>query len=270
MMFRAVLARGRKALMEAWLYGIPFVILVVAASVGGMLLIHRFTPLAFLKNHNEVAGFIYAVVGVIYAVIMAFAVTFVWEQHKAAEARVEQEANELGDLFRDAAAFPPEDQQILQAAIRAYVQAVRESEWQAMTKGKQSPEAWRAYNDLWQAYAAFIPATAQQNIWYGETIGDLNDAGDARRLRLLSNHATVPGILWVVMVAGGVITIGFGYFFGTENRLAHILMMVAVSGAISLNLFVIYALDRPFQGLAPVSPEAFDQLVEIFDNWSAL
>jgi hypothetical protein len=254
--------------METWLYGILFVGSVVAVAMGGGLLVRRSASLEFLESHNEVAGFIYAVVGVIYAVLLAFVVAFVWEQHRTAEASVEQEANQLGDLFRDTEAFPARRREVLQASIRSYVQMVTENEWEAMARGEPSPEAWRAYNLLWSAYVEFVPATEHQRIWYIETIGDLNEMGDYRRLRLLSSHATVPSILWVTIIVGAIVTIGFGYFFGTKSLQAHLLMVCAVSGTISLTLFVVFALDHPFRGLAPVEPDAFEQLLNIFDTFA--
>lgn len=253
--------------MALWFYGILFVALVVAVSVGGMLLIHRYTKLEFLETHNEVAGFIYAVVGVVYAVLLTFVISFVWEQHEAAEERVEAEANTLGNLYSDTIAFAPREQ-VLRSAIRTYVQAVKEDEWQTMIHGASSPEAWRAYNRLWLTYINFVPENDKQRLWYKETISDLNDVGNARRLRLLSNHATVPSILWAAILLGGVVTVTFGYFFGTKNRSAHILMVVAVSGVIALNLYIVYALDHPFRSLAPVSFDSFNQLEEIFNRWS--
>lgn len=253
-----------------WIYGVVFISGIVSVAVGGMILVRRSVALELLESHNEVAGFIYAVVGVIYAVLLAFVVTFVWEQHEAAEARVEQEANELGDLFRDAEAFPREVRLELQAHIRHYVSTVKDLEWQAMAEGDPSLEAWGAFNRLWGAYVEYIPETAQEKTWYGEAIGDLNEVGNFRRLRLLSSHATVPGILWITLLVGGAITTGFSYFFGAKSLSAHALMVVAVSSIIALILFVIFALNHPFRGLAPVTPTAFDQLVDIFDSWAKL
>jgi hypothetical protein len=50
------------------------VVLAVAASVGGLLLVRRRIALATLEQHNEVAGFIIAVIGGLYAVLLAFVV----------------------------------------------------------------------------------------------------------------------------------------------------------------------------------------------------
>lgn len=253
-----------------WFYGIAFVSSIVITAVAGMLLVRRSVALELLESHNEVAGFIYAVVGVVYAVLLAFVVTFVWEQHELAETRVEQEANELGDLFRDTEAFPHDARRDLQKHIHHYLQTVKDHEWQAMAEDEPSLEAWGAFNRLWQAYVEYIPETAQEKIWYGETIVDLNELGSFRRLRLLSSNATVPGILWMTLLAGGAITIGFSYFFGAKSRSAHALMVVAASSIIALVLFVIFALNHPFRGLAPVTPAAFEQLENIFDTWAEI
>lgn len=66
---------------------------MVALSIGGMFLAQRFASAERLESHNEVAGFVYAVVGISCAVLLAFLVTSVWEQHKLAETRVEDEAD---------------------------------------------------------------------------------------------------------------------------------------------------------------------------------
>jgi hypothetical protein len=52
-----------------------------------------------------VAGFIYAVLGIVYAVLLGFAAITVWERYDRAQASVEQEADDLAELYRDAETF---------------------------------------------------------------------------------------------------------------------------------------------------------------------
>jgi hypothetical protein len=40
-----------------------------------------------LERHNEVAGFIYAVIGVLYAVVLGFTAVIVWERYDQAKSR---------------------------------------------------------------------------------------------------------------------------------------------------------------------------------------
>jgi len=99
-----------------------------------------------------VAGFIYAVIGVVYAVLPGFAAITVWERYDRAQASVEQEANDLADLYRDAETFPANVRTQLKDQIRDYVRLVVQKEWPAMAVGKSSPEVWDANIQLWRTY----------------------------------------------------------------------------------------------------------------------
>jgi hypothetical protein len=60
---------------------------------------NAWSPSALRQEHNDVAGFIYAVVGVAYAVLLAFVVVVVWEEYERAKDTVETEANELAGVY---------------------------------------------------------------------------------------------------------------------------------------------------------------------------
>ena len=75
-------------------------------------------------------------------------------------------------------------------------------------------------------------------------------------------------LMWVVLLATGIITIGFSFFFGTPNSSAQALMIASLSATIALVLFLIWALNHPFAGLVCVEPAAFQQLWNIIDQWA--
>ena len=76
----------------------------------------------------------------------------------------------------------------------------------------------------------------------------------------------IPALLWVVLVVGGMITVGFTYLFGLESTWAHRLMVMALAGLIVLVLFTIGELDYPFSGGARISPGAFELIVDRFET----
>ena len=39
----------------------------------------------------------------------------------------------------------------------------------------------------------------------------------------------LPGLLWVVLIIGAVVNVGFCLFFGIENKAMHICMVVGLS-----------------------------------------
>ena len=67
-------------------------------SVGLMLLSRRKWGVDRLKLNNEVAGFKFSVIGVLYAVLLAFVVIAVWENYNATETAIRNEAKAVGDM----------------------------------------------------------------------------------------------------------------------------------------------------------------------------
>lgn len=253
--------------LDTWFWSILLIGALPALAVAGALLVRRAVGPEVLERHNEVAGFIYAVIGVVYAVLLGFTAIIVWEQFRHAQAGVEREANALADLHRDAQVFPPEVRKTMETRVRAYARLVVEKEWPAMARGKSSPEAWAAYNQLWRAYHEFKPQDDHQRIWYSASLQRLNALGDHRRDRLLSMGSGVPGIIWTVLLGAGAITIGFSFFFGMRNARAQGLMTAGLSVTIGVVLLSILALEHPFAGITRVDPGPFEQLEAILDVW---
>jgi uncharacterized integral membrane protein len=89
---------------------------------------------------------------------------------------------------------------------------------------------------------------------------------DARGLRLLEVAEGLPGILWVVLLGGGVVTVGFTYLFGLKNNWAHALMVAALTLVVCGILFTIGALEYPFARQAEIAPYAFEEVLRSFDR----
>jgi hypothetical protein len=252
--------------LEIWCWTLLFVVVSPAAAVGGALLVRRVIGADVLSRHNDVAGFIYAVIGVVYAVLLGFTAIIVWEQFRRAQEGVELEANALVDLYRDSRVFPAEVRDRIETRLRDYTRLVVESEWPSMATGASDPRAWDAYNLLWRTYHEFVPQDDHQRTWYEHSVQHLNELGDRRRSRLLALDAGVPSIMWGVLLGAGAITIAFTFLFGTPNIRAQGLMTAALALTIGIVLLSILALERPFAGITRIQPEAFEQVEEILDR----
>lgn len=250
-----------------WFWIFFFVVVLPACAVGSALIVRRKVGVSVLARHNDVAGFIFAVVGVVYAVLLGFTAIIVWEQFQSAEDSVEREADALADLFRDSRSFPPEYRDAVERHVRSYAQLVVEKEWPAMARAESSPEAWAEYNDLWRTYHRFQPADEFQRLWYAESLRRMNALADSRRDRLLSVQSGVPMVMWAVLIGGGLITIGFSFLFGTPSVRAHAVMTAALAIMICGVLLSVFALQRPFEGITRVGPEPFHQVARILEQW---
>ena len=253
--------------IETWLWILFFVVAMPSAAVGGAMFVRRKVGAEVLTFHNDVAGFIYAVVGVVYAVLLGFSAIIVWEQYRHAQDGVEQEASALVDLYRDSRGFPPEVRDAVELHVRSYARLVVAKEWPAMAEGTSSPEAWDEYNELWRTYREFVPSDEYQRLWYAQSLERLNALAGSRRDRLLSVRSGVPTVMWGVLIAGGVITIGFSFLFGTRNAQAQAIMIASLALTIGVVLLSIVALQEPFAGITRVDPEAFHQLERILEVW---
>ena len=108
------------------------------------------------------AGFIYAALGVIYAVLLALVVIAVWEEFGRARVTVESEANALAEIFWLAHELPEPEGPHLQELARSYAEVVVDEEWPLMQQGRaplmeqtqETPRGWVLIDD--------IRATAQE------------------------------------------------------------------------------------------------------------
>jgi hypothetical protein len=93
--------------------------------------------LALRKEHNDVADFIYSFFGVAYAVLLAFVIIVVWQEHETAKNTVESEANEFaGDYFLADRSPTPVGR--VQGLVRSYARTVVEEEWPLMERSEAS------------------------------------------------------------------------------------------------------------------------------------
>src|SRR5689334_13259314 len=114
---------------------IPLLLWVLGSmclSVGGLWLARSLVSSEWFRANNEVAGNYLQTLGTIYAVLLAFVVFVVWQQHNEARDAVEREANELADLHRIVQVFASKGRNGIAALTRAYKAAVVEEEWTAM------------------------------------------------------------------------------------------------------------------------------------------
>ena len=235
-------------------------------AIGGLIVVQSLVPSARRQEYNDVAGFIYAVLGVAYAVLLGLMVVAVWQDWQAAEDTATEEANELAAVFWLAHYLPESQARDVQELARSYARVVIQEEWPLMRQGKASPKAWDLLDELRGSLVELHPTTDAQVVLYDNELQRIHELGDARRARLLKADEGLPAILWVVLLLGGAIVVSFTYLFGLRSTTVHTLMVAALALSIGLVLFTIGALDYPFRGDVRVGPDAFQFVLERFEQ----
>jgi hypothetical protein len=247
---------------------------ICLVALAGLELVQRLVPATSRQPHNDVAGFIYAALGVIYAVLLALVVIAVWEEYRAASETVEQEANALAEIFWLGHRLPEPEGSHIQELARSYAQDVIDEEWPLMEQGQAplmtqtqgTPAGWTLIDEIRASLQEFKPHTPADEQLYAEGLDQVQRLGDARRMRLVAAEEGIPAVLWSVLIFGGVAAVSFTYLFGLENTWAHRLMVLTLAAVIGLVLFTIGALEHPFSGGARIGTEAFDLVLERFET----
>lgn len=231
--------------LPLWLGAFFTVLLPTAIAMMGPVVVRKRYPLSVLVKNNEVAGFKFATVGVIYAVILAFAIISVWEKFSEAELLVLREAGSSATLYR-LSTGADEAAAATRSAVDKYLKKVIEDEWPRMAEGGESREAAKALDDV---YAAAMRLSDSKPAAIGvEIMRELGNITLARRSRLHLAMGVVPTALWTMLVFGALLTVGFTYYFGVENLRSQVTMTGGLASIVFLGLFVIVSYDHPFTG----------------------
>jgi hypothetical protein len=243
---------------------IPLLFLFTALAMAGPILIRRRVPLARLRTNNEVAGFKFATIGVLYAVLLAFVVVITWERFYDADKALAAEAGSAATLFRLSTGLSGEAGAALRHDVADYLNSVLADDYPAMAAGHASPSTTRALNHLYDELLRNHPQDLRDSDLQQELIYQLDQLTQARRARLVMADGTVPDVIWFVLLLGAALTICFTFFFGTENVYTQSLMTGVLAAVILSSVLVVVALDRPFTGAVVVSNQSIRTVLAEF------
>src|SRR5258708_3556454 len=140
-----------------WLWGPIVVAIFIGTACGGLLIFHRLVDLKLRRAHNDLAGFTFAIVGVLYAVLLAFIAIATWESFSRASDVVENESDYAGGMYLDAAGLPDAKGKEIREALEKYVSVVVDVEWPIQRTGKTPDQGWKPLRDLAGAIATIHP-----------------------------------------------------------------------------------------------------------------
>jgi hypothetical protein len=251
-----------------WLSGLLLVGLPTGLAMLGPILVRRYVTLDRLTANNEVAGFKFAVVGVLYAVLLAFAIIVVWEKFTDADNIVAREAGAATNVYRLSYGVAEAPATSLRARLSDYLAATISDDWPAMEHANESSSARRALDAVYGSVLVSLSAQSHSAL-VAEILHQLDEITQARRARLAGADGTVPGVIWPVLFGGAAVTVGFTFFFGSQNLRAQSLMTGLLSVVIFSGLWIVLVIDRPFSGAVTVAPDAIAKVLAEFGTTPA-
>jgi Protein of unknown function (DUF4239) len=240
--------------LPTWVLIAAIVVVPTALAMSAQVLIHRRVGPAKLVKNNEIAGFKFATVGVIYAVLLAFTVIVVWEKFNDAQTAVADEAGSTATLFHYTGGKEPEALAV-RTALANYLKSAIYDDWPAMARETESPATERALDSLYESAIALNRSGVRGAADMTEVFRQLDNVTAARRIRLHLATGLVPNVIWIVLFMGALLTVGFTLFFGSENLLAQVSMTGVLSVLVTMGLVVIISIDHPFTGPVYIHPD---------------
>ena len=229
----------------------------VAAALAALVVVGRFSTPHGRKQSNDFTGALLGLIGTTYAVILAFLLAGLWTHYQQAKADAQLEAADVVNIFRVARQLPVENRRQIQDLAFRYADTVLNTEWPEMLNGEVPHGGGALINELWEAVTQMKGVKDNQAIAMGQLMTSLSALTQHRGIRVMETTDALPGILWVVLIGGGVITVLAACLFGVENFRFHLLQIAVLSFLISLVLVAIAAVDRPYQGEVRVSADGF-------------
>jgi hypothetical protein len=250
--------------LSNWLLGTLIVGIFIIVGLAGLYLTRPLVRRLHLidHSHNDIVGFYLAAVTVFYGITLGLVAVGTWETYSEVENKVDHEAIAVGALYRDISAYPDPIRSALQNDLRTYIRQVIDVGWPMLQRGIVPNNASGALSDFQRDFMSFEPNTERQKIIAAEAYRAFNDLTESRRARLNSVTDELPGPLWLVVVAGALLSIASTWFFHTASFKMHFWMTIIFSALIGLLIYLVASLDNPYRGRVSVSPEALERVYE--------
>jgi Protein of unknown function (DUF4239) len=204
--------------VPAWITGVVLIVVFPLATVGIQAVLRRAVPALKKQDHNEVAGFLVAVIGVAYAVIAGFTIIALWENFTDAQNATKVEALRATPLEQGSRVFGPATETRLRTEVIAYSQSVIDN-WDTIKQGNASPQVRANIDAMFTTIENLKPTTEAQRAFVEEAEARLLDLSNERRDRIITTHeGELPSLMWIAILVASAITMMFRFSSGPRAR----------------------------------------------------
>lgn len=214
---------------------------------------------------NEFAGILFGAISLLYSLIIAFVIVAVWEDYEELNHTIEQESDKLNNIIAHSAELPDSLKIPLNNSLIHYCTQVLH-DWSVTGTDNYHPAS--ALPKFRLSLLRAHPVGQFQENLYEILDDDLSDVSDLRRERLGHVRSHVPTLVWLILLAGTVLIIGFSFFIHTESVTLKRFGISCLSALVGMCIFLVYALDHPFTSSMQVSNEPYKNILLMLQHKS--
>ncbi len=240
-------------------------VLIIGSTVIAAFTVSLLVRAVFNTPHLELdmglTSAVYGALGTIYAVLIAFVVSGVWQSFSDAGSAVSSEANALADVMFIVSHLPEEKHSKIQRLAKEYVESVIDR-WDALASATMvnTPveEITRDTSSaLLKAILDVRPEDSREELLYAQALRLTAIWLDARRDRLRSARGNTAKALWGLLIAGAFVLFAFHGMFVTHVWGVWAGLLLGFSLIVGLSFYLIFSLDSPFTGQLSTGFEPF-------------
>ena len=250
-----------------WLIVIGGVIAGCLIAVGVTALVDLVLARKFDDSDDDRAGVKIGAAYAIYGIIIGMAVVSAQGTYDDAQQSLRLEAGTIISSYQIAQALPDEEGKPVLEAFNAYVVADLAS-WPSLASGDVDltvPIAMRAVYDAVQSLSAYDDASNAQST----LMSALQTIDQSRANRTFDAQKRLPGLLWALLIVGGIVVIAMAAFLRFKDWRLRFGMILATSVLIALGLITIWALSNPYSSTTGISTTPMDYVKELANHPSA-
>jgi hypothetical protein len=215
---------------------------------------------------NEAIIFSGANFGLFYAVLLGLLTIETFQGTKDVHGTIDRESSNLSTLYSAAGGYPDPLRAQLKGELRDYARYVIDKDWPAHRRGVVLEGGQHRLEAIRQTVLSFEPTTKTQEVLQEEMQRYLDAMEVARQQRLSAVTATMPGLMWYLVLIGALLTVVFIWMLHM-NFASQFLLGGITALFLGIMIFLIYSLDRPLQGAVGLSPDSFTTVWDQVMKW---
>jgi hypothetical protein len=233
-------------------------------AVLGLLAARKWLNLERLRSHHEVSGYLIAVGGTLYAVLLGLIVVDAMGQGQKARGLVERETNSIADVYILSANLPSPKRDKVRTLCKEYADQVLSTEWQQMSCGSYCTVSQGLALGLMTELMNFEPRSENDKALYPKMVEEASDFWQNRQARIKEAERGIPTLELIALLLGAVLMIVWTYLFGSEHFALQVSMTAMIAMLISLNFILLFLFAYPFRGDFSIKSDSFTTLQAVF------
>lgn len=243
--------------MRAYASGLLWFLGICGIAALAVVFIRRSWPPDRRADTHDVLSVVFSMTGTLYAVVAAFVFIDVWQIGNDARDATYREAQAVQSVAWAAETGPPEVRASIHLLTRAYLREILDQELPRLRAGRPVGEqGWALLNDLREATAR-VPVPPESE----SPEATVHAVMQAREDRLALADKRIGDVTWFALLFGALLAGMPILFFRFDHIGTQLAMTTAVVGMITLLLFTIHQIERPFTSTERVPPTAYQNVV---------